>query len=188
MPTEFPTVEARDLKTWREWLAKHHASSTGVWLVFPKKHTRRPTVSYSDALDEAICFGWIDNLVKRIDENRYAMRFTPRKADSAWSEVNRKRYAKLEASGRLQPAGKARSPAGRRTAVAPARSVTKLPAYIERAIRKNPAAWRFFQQLPPSQYRMYIGWIDSAKRQDTKERRLADAVKRLAAGERLGIS
>src|SRR3954447_21845386 len=100
------TLDVRTLAGWRRWLAEHHDSDTEVWLIFHKRHTGEPSVEYGDALDEALCFGWIDSLIKRLDDDRYARKFTPRKPDSKWSSVNRRRYAVLEASGRLMPSGK----------------------------------------------------------------------------------
>src|SRR5689334_13194434 len=107
------TFLAKRAEDWREWLAKNHQSEAEVWLVFYKQHTKEACIDYSDALDEALCFGWVDSLVRRLDERRYARKFTPRREQSRWSAINRKRYAALAASGRLRPAGVARGPAGR---------------------------------------------------------------------------
>ncbi|HKP29292.1 MAG TPA: hypothetical protein VJU15_07805, partial [Gemmatimonadales bacterium] len=89
------TLLVQTPKEWRAWLQKHHASEAEIWLVFHKQHTGVPSIEYQDALDEALCHGWIDSLIKRIDDDRFARKFTPRKPDSRWSEVNRKRYAEL---------------------------------------------------------------------------------------------
>src|SRR5215510_2168741 len=105
MPTKpLKTVEAANLTEWRTWLQENHQSESEVWLIFHKIHTGIASVDYSDALDEALCFGWIDSLIRRLDEARYARKFTPRKPDSKWSPTNRKRYAELRESGRLMPA------------------------------------------------------------------------------------
>ena len=88
---------------WRTWLNEHHDSESEVWLIFHKVHTGVKSLAYSDTLDEALCFGWVDSLVKRLDESRYALKFTPRRADSRWSTINRERYAALKAAGRLKP-------------------------------------------------------------------------------------
>ncbi len=93
------TLLVRTLGQWRDWLAEHHASESEVWLVFYKRHTGLASIVYKDARDEALCFGWVDSLVKRLDDRRYAQKFTPRSADSRWSAVNRKRYAELKAGG-----------------------------------------------------------------------------------------
>ena len=97
------TLHVRTLHEWRRWLTKHHASVPELWLVFYKQHTGVASIDYKDALDEALCFGWVDSLVKRLDDRRFARKFTPRRADSRWSEVNRKRYGELKAAGRLKP-------------------------------------------------------------------------------------
>src|ERR1041384_7505227 len=104
------TLLARTTNEWREWLAEHHDSETEVWLIFHKQDTGIASIAYQDALDEALCFGWVDSLVKRLDDRRYARKFTPRRADSRWSTTNRKRYAVLNASGRFKPPGIERPP------------------------------------------------------------------------------
>src|SRR5678816_3067311 len=115
------TLVARTLDRWREWLEKHHASESEVWLVFHKQHTGVPSIDYKDALDEALCFGWVDSLVKRLDDRRFARKFTPRRADSRWSDINRKRYAELKASGRMKRPGINRPPTDRTYELRPVR-------------------------------------------------------------------
>jgi uncharacterized protein YdeI (YjbR/CyaY-like superfamily) len=180
------TFEAATVEQWRQWLADHHDSEPEIWLVFFKPHSGRTGVTYADALDEALCFGWIDSLVRRLDDARYARKFTPRKPDSKWSSTNRKRYAELQASGRLAPAGLNRPPTDR-SGDAPRLSPSKLPAYIAEALKRQPQAQKCFDTLAPSYRRLYIAWIDSAKREETKMRRLEEAVGLLAAGKKLGL-
>ena len=182
------TFEAQTAEQWHRWLARHHDSVSEVWLVFYKAHTGRRSVARLDALDEALCFGWVDSLVKRLDDSRYAIKFTPRKADSRWSTVNRKRYAALKASGRLQPAGIDRPPTDRGYDPRPRFQMTAtIPQYIQTALRKQPAAWRYFQSLSPWHQRRYVGWIETAKRDETKVRRLHEAIRLLSAGKPLGL-
>ena len=183
------TLLVRNAKEWRAWLAKHHASVSEVWLIFHKQHTGAASIAYKDALDEALCFGWVDSLVKRLDERRFARKFTPRRADSRWSAVNRKRYAELEAEGRLKPPGIERTPTERGDAAKPPKRElpTQLPAYIRTAFKEHPDAKRNFDALPPEQRRRYFAWIDSAKRDETKLRRLDEAIRLLAAGKVLGL-
>jgi len=107
---ELKQIVMRNRATWRRWLEKQHAKSPGVWLVFYKVHTGVPAISYADALDEALCFGWIDSLVNRLDEDRYMRKFTPRKPRSIWSDINRRKWKQLKAAGRLAPAGLAAAP------------------------------------------------------------------------------
>lgn len=188
MPSKTPlkTVEAPTVQQWRAWLTKHHDSRSEAWLIFQKRHTGQPSIAYEDAVDEAICVGWIDSLIRRLDGARYARKFTPRKSGSRWSTANRERYARLQASGRLRPAGLKIRPTDR-SGDAPRPSVARIPQYIDEALRSHPAARNYFESLAPSYRRMYIGWIDSAKRQKTKMRRLREAIGLLAAGKKLGL-
>jgi len=183
------TLLVRTLEEWRDWLAEHHASVAEVWLVFHKQHTGVESIDYKDALDEALCFGWVDSLVKRLDDRRFARKFTPRRTDSRWSDVNRKRYAQLKAAGRLKPPGIERPPTSRGSAPRPPRleMPAKLPAYIRAALKKHPKALRHFEALPPSHRRQYYAWIESAKREETKLRRLEEAIRLLEDGKELGL-
>jgi uncharacterized protein YdeI (YjbR/CyaY-like superfamily) len=186
------TFDARTPDRWRQWLAKNHASESEVWLIFHKKHTGTPSIEYNDALDAALCYGWIDSLVKRIDDNRYARKFTPRKPDSNWSSINVKRYNELKAAGALAAPGIARNPDGQRVVDGP--SPDSLPAdfatYTEEAlkgIKHDRRAWTSFEALPPSHRRRYIGWIAMAKRAETRQSRLREAIALLRHGKTLGL-
>jgi len=178
--------EARTLAEWRKWLADNHDSESEVWLVFYKLASGRTSISYQDALDEALCYGWVDSLIKRLDDARYVRKFTPRKPDSRWSDINRKRYEELEADGRLMPPGLKRPPTDRRYDPKPQLS-SEVPKYIQDVIRKNRKAWNYFESLPPSHRRMYVFWIDSAKREETKVKRLEEAIRMLGSGQKLGL-
>jgi len=180
------TLEVNTRQRWRSWLEKHHASESEVWLVFHKLDTGVKSLGYEDAVEEALCHGWVDSLVRRLDEGRYARKFTPRKADSKWSSSNRRRYADLASRGLLAAAGRRRAPTDW-SGDAPRPSVTQLPSYIERGLKAEPRAWKTFGQLAPSHRRAYIGWIDSAKREETKQRRLREALRLLAGGQKLGL-
>jgi uncharacterized protein YdeI (YjbR/CyaY-like superfamily) len=179
-------LDVQTADDWRAWLAEHHASESEVWLVFYKRHTGQPSIDYGDAVDEALSFGWVDSLVKRLDDARYARKFTPRKADSKWSTSNRKRYVELKARGRLAPAGLERAPT-ERSGDQPRPSLAAIPPYIQQALAARPAAHAFFQSLAPSYQRLYIAWIDSAKQDATKMRRLKEALGLLSAGKKLGL-
>jgi uncharacterized protein YdeI (YjbR/CyaY-like superfamily) len=176
----------RTRRGWRRWLEKHHDREVEVWLVFYKSHTGVSSVPYDDAVEEALCFGWVDSLIRRLDDERYARKFTPRKANSRWSTANRRRYADLRARGLLAEAGLRRPPTDR-SGDAPRPAATGLPADVEDALRAQPGARAFFERLAPSYRRMYIGWIEAAKRPETREKRLREAVARLAAGKKLGL-
>jgi uncharacterized protein YdeI (YjbR/CyaY-like superfamily) len=180
------TLEVRTRKGWRKWLEKNHSSESEIWLVFYKQHTGEKSIDLGDAIDEALCFGWIDSLVRRLDDARYARKFTPRKPDSRWSTINRRRYAELKAQGLLAPAGLERPPT-ERNGDAPRPSITALPSYMKQELKANPRAWQFFEQLAPSCKRAYIGWVDSAKREETKQKRLREMIGLLTAGKKLGL-
>jgi len=141
------TFVAQTADQWRKWLDEHHDSESEVWLIFYKVHTGVGSIAYLDALDQALCFGWVDSLVKRLDESRYVIKFTPRKADSRWSTINRKRYAALKASGRLKPSGINRAPTDRSYGPRPPRfqMPATVPRYVQAALKKQPAAWRYFE-------------------------------------------
>lgn len=183
---ELFTVEVRDRGEWREWLSHHHASVAEVWLVFPKRATGRTTLTYDDAVEEALCYGWIDSLIRRLDDERYARKFTPRKLDSRWSTINRRRYESLLERGLLEPPGLARPPT-ERSGDSPVPPGSGVPEYIEQAIRGDPAAWETFQGLAPSYRRQYLAWIDSARRPETREKRLREAIGKLAEGRKPGM-
>jgi uncharacterized protein YdeI (YjbR/CyaY-like superfamily) len=180
------TFQAKTLAEWRRWLSRHHAAESEVWLIFPKSHSGEPSVSYQDALDEALCFGWVDSLIKRLDAERYARKFTPRKPDSRWSAVNRRHYARLKAAGRLRPSGISRAPTTQNQY--PARQpLVRTPAFIRQAIDAEPKARAYFDSLAPSYKRLYVGWIASAKKEETRLRRLDEAVRLLKSGQTLGL-
>jgi uncharacterized protein YdeI (YjbR/CyaY-like superfamily) len=181
------TFDPCTLQRWRRWLADHHDSESEVWVIFHKKHTGTPSVAYLDALDEALCYGWIDSLVRRLDDDRYTRKFTPRKMSSRWSAINIKRYAELEKAGRLKAAGKARSPAQGRTYESIPHVPEKIPSSISKGLRASAAAWSFFQTLTPREQRTYLGWIWLAKKDETRERRLKEAIRLLEKGQKLGL-
>jgi uncharacterized protein YdeI (YjbR/CyaY-like superfamily) len=182
---ELPPLDIRNRRQWRAWLTRHHARSPGVWLVFHKRHTGVKSMPHEDAVREALCFGWIDSLVRRLDDDRFALKVTPRRSTSKWSDLNRRRWAELQSAGLLAPAGLAAAPTDRRYAPRP--TVPQLPAYLARALRSEPAAWKFFRELPPRARRDFVVWIHMAKRPETREKRIRASIALLAAGKRLGL-
>ncbi|MGB9004133.1 MAG: YdeI/OmpD-associated family protein [Candidatus Aminicenantales bacterium] len=134
---------AKDRKAWRSWLENNGASKKAVWLVFYKKHTGKPTVSYEEAVQEAICFGWIDSILRGIDDRKHAQKFTPRSEKTVWSETN-----------------------------------------VRRA---EPKTFSYFKKLAPSQQRPYLAWVTSAKKVETRRRRLKEMILKLKKGEGLGM-
>ncbi len=184
-PKAIKTLSARSRREWRRWLQEHHDAESEIWLVFPKRHTGVTTLSYDDSVEEALCFGWIDSLVRRLDDDRFARKFTPRKPDSRWSTINRRRYESLASRGLLTDPGLKRAPTGRSGDAT--RPPATLPLYIAKALKANPRAKKFFEELAPSYRRLYILWIDSAKREETKDKRLHEALRMLAAGQKIGL-
>jgi uncharacterized protein YdeI (YjbR/CyaY-like superfamily) len=178
------TFYAPDRAAWRAWLATNGQAEREIWLIFYKKHTGTPCVSYDEAVEEALCFGWIDGLMKRMDDDRCAQRFTPRKAGSNWSESNKVRVRKLVAEGRMTPAGRETvtfplDPA--EDAPAP-RAEPVLFADLLARLQADEVAWASFNRLPPSHRRQYVGWIMDAAKPETRLRRLAEAIAKFAAG------
>ena len=181
------TLDVRTRGEWRSWLQQNHDSVSAIWLVFHKRASGVVCLEYDDAVEEALCFGWVDSLIKKLDEVRYARKFTPRKPESKWSTINRRRYAQLKSRGLLAAPGLARAPTERSGDAPPRTAFSATPAYVEEKLKTVPDAWRHFQRLAPSYRRAYVGWIDSAKREEKKQRRLREALDLLAAGKTLGL-
>ena len=185
MTAELKTLEVRTRQQWRAWLANHHTTSPGIWLVFYKAHTGVKSMAYEDAVREALCFGWIDSLIKRLDDDRYALKITPRKPTSKWSALNRKRWRELKAAGFLTRAGLMAAPTN--NTYAPKPVIPDLPAYIAKELKRNPKAWEFFRKLAPTYRRDFVVWIHIAKRPETRDKRLRHSIDLLAAGKKLGL-
>ena len=174
---------------WREWLQRHHASATDVWVGFHKRGSGRPSITWPESVDEALCFGWIDGVRKRLDESRYVIRFTPRRKGSVWSSVNLARIRELTRLGLMRPAGLAAHEgrtAGKSGIYAyEQRKKARLPAAMQRRFKGNRQAWTFFQTQPPWYRQVTTWWVVSAKREETRERRLALLIEDSAAGRRI---
>ena len=167
---------------WRAWLKKNHDSQREVWLVYYKKHTGKPRIPYDDAVEEALCCGWIDSTVKRIDEERYAQKFTPRNERSNWSELNRKRAGKMIRAGKMTKTGLAKfKQAGKhkkeKTQDTAHKKRLVIPPGLKKALSANKKALENFSNFAPSYRRLYIGWITDAKRPETREKRIKQTVK-----------
>jgi uncharacterized protein YdeI (YjbR/CyaY-like superfamily) len=169
---------------WRAWLEEHHTTETEVHVGFRRKATGLPTMTWSDAVDEALCFGWIDGVRRGIDEISYYNRFTPRRKRSTWSRVNIDKVARLTAEGRMRPAGvaafEARTEAN--TGVYSHERPQALSPEHEARLRAETAAWEDWSSRPPSYRRQAAHWVASAKREETRERRLAQLIEACAAG------
>ena len=160
-------------------------------MIFYKKHTGKPRVPYDEAVEEALCFGWIDSIVKRIDDEKYTQKFTPRKPDSKWSHSNKKRVEKIIREGRMTEAGlaliNAAKKSGKWEQVIQPFKVNAKPLEIINALSANKKAWENFNKLAPSHQRQFLGWITTAKKEETRQRRLKEAVEILAQGKKLGM-
>ena len=178
-------LDVRTREEWRRWLKKHHMSSPGIWLLRHKQHTGVPSMSYEDLVREALCFGWVDSLIKRLDEDLYAIKVTPRQPTSKWSDPNRKRWKELRAAGLLAAPGLKAAPTANRYGPKP--RIPGLPAYIRTAFKIDRKAWTFFQTLSTRNRRDFVVWIHTAKRSETRERRIREAIELLSAGKKLGL-
>ena len=188
-----PHVTPRSQHAWRRWLEANHGAAAEVWLVFYKNHARgpgRPTLSYAQAVEQAICFGWIDGLKLRVDDERYTHRFTPRKTDSHWSETNRERLARMRSQGLMAAAGEEAVAASIRTGAwhrSARASAVGAPRELFDALGRDAEARAGYDALSPSERRRYEVWIGMAKRDETRARRLAESLAKLRRGEKLGM-
>lgn len=174
----------------RTWLEKHHAKEKELLVGFHKKDTGKPSMTWPQSVDEALCFGWIDGVRKRVDDERYTIRFTPRKPKSNWSNVNIRRVAELKDLGRMTPAG-LKAFEERETKRDYAYEETRSRAFTpeqEKIFRANRKAWAFFEAQPPGYRKTLIYWVTSAKKEETRASRLEKLIKESAAGRRLGDS
>jgi uncharacterized protein YdeI (YjbR/CyaY-like superfamily) len=184
-PTFFATPAA-----WRAWLARHHATAAELWVGFYKRGSGRPSITWPESVDQALCYGWIDGVRRSLGQESYAIRFTPRRPGSTWSKVNVQRVGELEALGLMQPAGLAAHSA--RTAAKSGiyayeqRDQARLTPEQERAFKRNRKAWTYFRAEAPWYRRTATYWVVSAKREDTRARRLATLIADSAAGRRIG--
>jgi uncharacterized protein YdeI (YjbR/CyaY-like superfamily) len=184
-PRHFPTQAA-----FRRWLEANHGRSTELWVAFHTKASGLGGLAYQEALDEALCFGWIDGVRKKVDPDSYTNRFTPRKRGSTWSLVNVRHAERLSAAGRMRAAGLAAFEARdeRRTGVYSfEQRPRRLPPSLERQLRGEPGAWAFWAAQPPGYRRVASWWVVSAKKAETRQRRLATLLADSAAGRRLSV-
>ncbi len=178
-------------RDWRTWLERNHETKKEAWLIFYKKCTGKPNVTYDEAVEEAICFGWIDSILKSIDDERFARKFTPRKPDSNWSESNKKRAQKMIMQRKMTKAGlelvNQAKQRGQWNHVSQPKKELFVPEYVQDALRSNEKALANFNKLAPSYRRQYVGWVDSAKKEETRRKRLAEVIGVLERSEKLGM-
>ena len=187
--TELPQLPFESAVAWEDWLRDHHAEAPGVWVKFAKKASGLPTVTFGEALDVALCYGWIDGQSRSLDETWYLQRFTPRAKRSTWSKRNREKVAELIAAGRMQPAGQReidRAKAdGRWDAAYDSPSTAAVPDDLRRELDRDPTAAAFFETLNSQNRYAILHRIQTAKKPETRERRIRKFVAMLRAGETL---
>lgn len=174
-------------RAWRAWLSRHHAEEKEIWLAYYRKSSGKPRIPYNDAVEEALCFGWIDSTVKKVDEERFAQRFSPRRPNSKLSQMNKERIRRLITEKRMTNAGMA--------AIAHAydgesdHGKARVSGDIMAAMRKNPAAYENFKKLPESYKRIRIAYIEGRRRQGKGafQKSLANFIRMTAGGRRFGI-
>ena len=191
---ELKSFYAKDRKTWRKWLEKNHATSAEIWLIYYKKSSGKSRVPYDDAVEEALCFGWIDSTMKSLDEERFIQRFTPRKPKSGWSGPNKTRIKRVIEKGLMTKAGLEKIEIAKKNGswesldkiYAPAEQL-KIPDDLEKAFTKNKKAKTNFENFAIFTRRQFLSWINSAKRAETRKARIKHAVLMSAANKRPSI-
>jgi uncharacterized protein YdeI (YjbR/CyaY-like superfamily) len=176
MARELPTLQPRSRKAWRAWLAKNHATSSGIWLVYAKKHTGLPSLTYADAVEEALCFGWIDSLIHPVDDSHYKQIFTPRKPSSAWSPLNKRRVEKLIAASQMTPAGLKMIELARMNGKWDAHAATEaltMPPELRQALDENATAKKNWPTYTASQQKACLRMLHDAKTPETRAKRIA---------------
>ena len=172
-------VDVPGANEWRDWLSEHHLTKQEAWLVFHRRGSGVQSISYDEALDEALAYGWIDSIIKKLDDRRYARRFTPRRPGSIWSKLNVERVNRLKREGKMTVWGlKAfEMRTGKISLLDQAKEGRiSMPPEFETELKKNSLAWANYQRIAPSHRKRYLIWIAGAKRPETRERRVAEAV------------
>jgi len=182
---------AKSQKEWRDWLEKNHAVEKEIWLVYYKKHTGKPSITYLESVEEALCFGWIDGIKKRIDDEKYTHRFTLRKAKSKWSSRNITIAQRMIKENKMTPFGLAifhrRKEYKASLNDLDANHQMRLTTAIEQELKNNEKAWQNFSNLTPAYQKQYVEWIMTAKKESTKHKRLKETIKLLEKNLKLGM-
>jgi uncharacterized protein YdeI (YjbR/CyaY-like superfamily) len=191
MPSgELKTYYAKDRNAWRKWLDKNHAKSPGVWLIYYKKSSGTPRVEYNDAVEEALCFGWIDSTIRPIDDKKYMQRFTPRKPKSGWSGLNKQRINRMIEQVLMAPAGLEKIEIAKKDGSWESFDhidAIQLPDDFAKALAKNKKAKSNFQNFPQFARKQFLYWINSSKRPETRKQRIQLLVKKAAANKKARI-
>ena len=175
-------AEFLDREEWRTWLEKNHSSEKEVWVVIQKKKSKNKGLRYQEAVEEAICFGWIDNKMQRIDALTFRQRFSPRKVNSIWSKKNKETAEKMIRTERMTEAGLNTTEEAKRNGkwnnAYSSVMASKLPMDLEKALKENDLAWKNFKKLSNSRKLGYIYWVNSAKKDETRQKRIVKIVKK----------
>ena len=180
------------ISEWRDWLTENHLDDKTIWIIIQKKASKKQGIRYEEAVLEAVAHGWIDGKMKRLNDDEFMQRITPRRRNSIWSLSNKKRVERLISEGRMTPAGmktveEAKSNGRWEKATSSARVAVDMPIGLVEALKKNKTAHENFESFPPSARYMYIHWINEAKRQKTRERRINTVVIRAERNQKPGI-
>jgi len=190
------TIYLATREEWRAWLAANHATETEIWLIFYKAHTGMPRVPYEDAVEEALCFGWIDSLVHTMDDQRYAQKFSPRKPTSKWSESNKRRLRQLIPAGKMTEAGMQTLPEALLKELAlppedvpppPPKPVYETPADLETALKAQPKAWSNWERFTERYRQLALRWIYEAKRPETRAKRITEVAALTERNDKIGM-
>jgi uncharacterized protein YdeI (YjbR/CyaY-like superfamily) len=193
---DLDNIHFKNSLQFRQWLEDNHDKSPGIWMIFYKKHTKKENILYEEALDEALCFGWIDSIIKRIDNEKYLRKFTPRTNTENWSDANKSKVVKLIKNGRMNEAGLKKIDSYLKTGKVDWDKETiknekikelKIPDFIKKEFARNEPALTNFNNLAPTYKEHYIYWISSAKRDDTIRKRLDESIELLKENKKLGL-
>ena len=180
-----------DRMQWRRWLEQNHDRSPGILLLHYKKDSGKKGVSHTEAVEEALCFGWIDSILKRVDDERFVLKYTPRKANSVWSKINKDKAEKLIKDGGMTPAGLMKIEEAKKNGnwdnAYTSRIKEKLPSDLKRALLENKQAWGNFQEFAASYRNMYTGWLNDARTEATRQKRIKEIIYRSEKNIKPGI-
>lgn len=188
---ENPVLYFKNKNEWRKWLEENHKKFNEVWLIHYKKPTSKKSVNHFDAVEEALCFGWIDSKLKKIDDEKFILKYSPRKQKSFWSKINKEKAEELIAMGKMTQAGiekiKEAKKHGHWDTAYTNLKKERLPSDLKIALMKNKIAWNNFQNFANSYRNMYIGWVNNSKTEVTRKRRIDEVVNRAANNKKPGI-
>jgi uncharacterized protein YdeI (YjbR/CyaY-like superfamily) len=179
----------KDVEDWRSWLEKNYDKESNVWLALYKKGSGKKGITLEEAVEEAMCFGWIDGKLKSIDVEKFILRFSPRKMNSVWSKINKERAERLIKSGRMTDAGLAKIEAAKKSGwwdkAYTNKIMDEIPADLEQALKKEKRAWENFQKFANSYRNMYVGWVNGAKTAETRQKRIRKVVEQATKNRKL---